>query len=104
MQIKNIGYTIAGLLVVLFITLYICYNQRKCYKNHTRQSQNATRTIQPTNHTVRTVTGSAQPMTWSFPQGHSSQSQMQLPKHSQKPAHNPGKKEIYFLENFTKEV
>ena len=43
-------------------------------------------------------------MTWNFPQGHSSQSQMQLPKHSQKPAHNPGKKEIYFLENLTKEV
>ena len=97
MKIQNIGYIIAGLLVVLFITLYICYNQRKCYKNHTRQSQNSTHTIQSSNHTVRTVTGSAQPMTWNLPQGHSSKSQIQLPKYSQKPAHIPGEKEIYFL-------
>ena len=82
MRIKNIGYIIAGLFVVLFLTLWICYNQRKCYKNHARQSQNPTHTIQPSNHTVRTVTGTAQPMTWNFPQGIFLQSQMQLPKSS----------------------
>ena len=43
------------------------------------QSQNPTHTIRPSNQSVRTVTGNAQPMTWIFPaQRYSSQSLIPL--------------------------
>ena len=100
MKIKGIGkfiwYIIGAIFFVLLITLWICYNKRKCcLRNHGRQSQDPAHIIRSSNQTVKTVTGNAQPMTPNLPtQGHPSQSQMQSPEYCQQPAYNPGKTEV----------
>ena len=114
--VRIIGYIIAGLFVVLLITLCICYSQRACcFRSCGRQSQNPTHTIPPPNQTVSTVTGNpsqpyatnnAQPMTSNYPTqaypAYPSQPQMQpsypasppgynqYQNYAQQPATNPG--------------
>ena len=105
MKIKGIGkfiwYIIGAIFFVLLITLWICYNKRKCcLRNHGRQSQDPAHIIRSSNQTVKTVTGNSQPMTPNLPtQGHPSQSQMQSPEYCQQPAYNPGKTEAQKLDS-----